>query len=210
MRGFSFFASAAAAVLILVPQMAQARDLEVDVLAEMNWARAHPADYARELAAQARSYDPDRDPTSFGNEDPSAVDEAIDFLRRQPALPPLAGDARLAAAAEIHTRAQGPRGEVGHGGVSLGQRLQREGLYAGLAAEDISYGYDDPREVVRQLIVDSGVANRGHRNNIFGKAYSAAGVSCGPHRTYGSMCVIDFAGVIMARGGGGERSSSGR
>ncbi len=199
MRGFSPSALAAA-LLILAPQAASAADLELDVLAEMNWARAHPAEYARELADQARRFDPRDDVTSFGNEDPQAVQEAVAFLERQAPLPPLAGDARLAAAAAIHTHEQGPTGQVGHGGIGLGQRLQREGLYAGMAAEDISYGYDSPREVVRQLIVDSGVANRGHRANIFGRAYSAAGVSCGGHSIYGSMCVIDFAGAIMARG----------
>jgi uncharacterized protein YkwD len=72
-------------------------------------------------------------------------------------------------------------------------------MWAGMAAENISYGYDDPAGVVRQLIVDSGVPNRGHRANIFSAGYQAAGVGCARHAVYGAMCVIDFAGAIVRR-----------
>ena len=53
--------------------------------------------------------------------------------------------------------------------------------------------------VVRQLVVDSCVPNRAHRKDLFGGAYQAGGVACGPHADYGAMCVIDFAGAIVQR-----------
>ena len=163
--------------------------LDDAVLDELNFARARPAEYARELRREL-----DR------SDDPVAVEDAIDFLERQAPLPPLKGDRRVAAAAYQHTAAQGPRGDVGHGAAgALGQRLRSQGVWAGLSAENISYGYDDPRDVVRQLIVDSGVPNRGHRRNIFATGYQLAGVACGPHRAYGHMCVIDFAGALPPR-----------
>jgi uncharacterized protein YkwD len=108
--------------------------------------------------------------------------------------------ARIAAAARQHAARQGPRGDVGHGAPgSLGQRLRSAGLYAGLEAESISYGQESPRDVIRQLVVDSGVPDRGHRHDLFGRAYQAAGVACGPHAEWGSMCVIDLAGAIVRR-----------
>jgi uncharacterized protein YkwD len=163
--------------------------LDDDVLDELNFARARPAEYARELRRELR-----------GSDDPAAVEEAIDFLERQASLPPLEPDRRVAAAARQHTQAQGARGDVGHGAAgALGQRLRGQGVWAGLSAENISYGLDDARDVVRQLIVDSGVPGRGHRRNIFGSAYKLAGVACGPHRAYGVMCVIDFAGALPPR-----------
>lgn len=163
--------------------------LDDAVLDELNFARARPAEYARELRRELNRSD-----------DPAAVEEAIDFLERQAALPALESDRRVAAAARQHTQIQGARGDVGHGGAgALGQRLRGQGVWAGLSAENISYGYDDPRDVVRQLIIDSGVPGRGHRRNIFGSGYQLAGVSCGPHRTYGYMCVIDFAGALPPR-----------
>jgi uncharacterized protein YkwD len=163
--------------------------LDDAVLDELNFARARPVEYADELRRELNRSD-----------DPAAVEEAIDFLERQTSLPPLAPDRRIAAAARQHAQAQGPRGDVGHGPAgSLGLRLRGQGVWAGLSAENISYGSEDPRDVVRQLIIDSGVPSRGHRRNIFAASYQLAGVACGPHRAYGYMCVIDFAGALPPR-----------
>lgn len=189
----AFARAAALVVVLLLPALAHAADLDDAVLDEINYARAHPADYARELRRA-----PD---WAFEQEEPGAVEEAIDFLERQRPLPPLKVDRRIGSAALEHVRLQGPRGEVGHGAAgSLGLRLRAVGVYAGLSAENISYGYDDARQVVRQLIIDSRVAGRGHRRNIFGASYTTAGVACGGHRQWGAMCVIDFAGAVMERG----------
>lgn len=177
----------------LIPAIAHADDLEDAVLAEVNYVRAHPAEYARELRRA-----PD---WAFEQEEPGAVKEAIDFLERQPPLAPLKADRRLDVAARQHAQRQAARGDVGHGPAgSLGVRLRAAGVFAGLSAENISYGSDDARAIVRQLVIDSRVAGRGHRRNIFTASYSAAGVACGGHRQWGSMCVIDFAGALMERG----------
>lgn len=191
-------ALAATLVLALLsPAAAHAGALEDHVLAELNYARANPARYARELASAAQ----DGRYGLLRDEDPRVVAEAIDFLRRQPPLPKLAPHQGLAASAGAHVRAQSRRGLEGHGGGAggLSARLQGQSVYAGLTAEAISYGYADPREVVAQLIVDSRVAGRGHRKTLFGRAWQAAGVACGPHSAYGAMCVIDFAGAMVQR-----------
>jgi uncharacterized protein YkwD len=175
--------------------------LEAQVLAEMNFARTHPAEYARKLRKDAYVGGP-VGYSEIGNEDVEALQEAIEFLMQQRPLPPLSPSEALAAAARAHAAAQGRTWQVGHvspGGQTLSERLHSHGVWAGLAAENISYGYQDPREVVRQLIIDSGVPNRGHRDNIFGAHYQAAGVSCAPHQEWGAMCVIDFAGAFVQR-----------
>ena len=198
-----FYAAACVAVLLTAfAPHAFAGTLEDGVLEEVNFARTHPADYARELRDEQISGHRGRGYSTVADQDPEALDEAIDFLERQPPLPPLRGDGRLAACAFDHSSVQGPRGELGHGGprgVTFSQRLKREGVWAGLAAEAISYGYESPRDVVRQLVIDSGVANRGHRRDIFGRSYQVAGVSCARHALWGAMCVIDFAGALVAR-----------
>lgn len=195
-------ALAGALALAAAARPAQAAEgLEARVLAEVNYARQHPQEYARKLERTASrggvvGY------SEIGNEDVDALAEAIDFLRRQRPLPPLRPHEALSAAAKAHAYTQGRTYQVGHvspSGATLGQRLQQHGVWAGLAAEDISYGYEDPAEVVRQLIIDSGVPNRGHRDNIFGAHYQAAGVACAPHRAWGAMCVIDFAGAFVKR-----------
>lgn len=204
MRHVCAFAAALCGGLFLFapsgPATAQA-GVEAAVLAELNFARTHPAEYARELRRSAErggevGY------SEIGNEDVDALADAIDFLSRQRPLPPLKPNEGLAAAARAHARTQGRTYEVGHvspDGETLSERLHEHGVWAGLAAEDISYGYEDPHEVVRQLIIDSGVPGRGHRQNIFGAHYQLAGVSCAAHRAWGAMCVIDFAGALVRR-----------
>ncbi len=182
--------------ILALPSAAHAGRLEADVLAELNYARAQPRRYAQELAQGLETGRSDF--RTLDDEDPRVVEETIDFLMNQaplPALRPLQG---LEAAAAAHVRSQARRGE-GHGPEPLSARLQRQGVFAGLSGENISYGYRTPRDVVLQLIVDSRVPGRGHRKTIFGRSWQAAGVACGPHPAYGSMCVIDFAGAIMER-----------
>jgi uncharacterized protein YkwD len=198
----SFIAGAAgglACLLLLSASVAGAheRSLDSDVLHELNYARTQPQAYARALQQAARETR-----ASGAYDDPAAYSEAVDFLMRQRALPPLGSDAALEGAAAAHTSYQGARGGFGHEGPrgeSLDERLHRHGAYSMLMAEDISYGYATPREVVLQLIVDSGVPSRGHRANIFNPLFREAGVACGPHRAYGSMCVVDFAGTMIRR-----------
>jgi len=174
-------------LLLALPQTAAAQTQEQAVLDEINYVRTNPQAYARELSRDQGLY----------REDPQALDEAVAELQRQRPLPPLTSDGRIDDAARDHARAQGSRGDVGHGASGgLGQRLRKYGVYAGMSAENISYGYEDPRDVVRQLIVDSRVPGRGHRRNILSTGYSSAGVACGGHRSYGAMCVIDFAGAM--------------
>jgi hypothetical protein len=178
------------AVLTLCVQAApaHAERFEDAVLAELNYARGDPAGYARDLR--------DEGPDPYGWEDPAAVAEAAAQLSRQAPLAPLRPDPRLAAAARSHAAAQGRSGGVGHGRSDdgLGPRLRSHGVFAGLAAENIAYGQETPRDVVRQLIVDSRVPGRGHRRDVFSAGYQLAGVACAPHPTYGMMCVIDYAG----------------
>ena len=165
------------------------------VLAEINFARTHPASYARFL-------DEGGDDDGYADPVPSARDEAIEFLERQPALPPLALDSDLALAAAEQVASQGPRGLTGHMAPepvapAPSERIHRRGVWRARSAEAISYGYGDPAAVVRQLVIDAGVSGRGHRMIIFDPNLTIAGAHCGPHATYRYMCVIDFAGAPL-------------
>src|SRR5688572_48876 len=179
---FRGLAVAAAALGCLLAGPAQAAEsFEEEVLAVINYARTKPQAFARHL----RAADPER--TTWAGDEPGALAEAVDFLMRQPPLPPLRWDERLGTAARSHADDQGGTGQVGHVGPrgdTFPQRLQRVGFYAGVTAEGISYGQMSAQDVVRQLIVDSGVRNRGHRRDIFGGSYQAAGVGCAEHARY--------------------------
>ncbi|MGK6355348.1 CAP domain-containing protein [Sphingomonas sp. DT-207] len=188
---------------LLVVGDAQGRDraIEAEVLAEINFARQNPQAYADDLREYRSYFDgrlvflPGDENGMITSEGTRAVDEAIAFLERQRPLPPLDFGDVLALAAADHVAAQGPAGALGHSsraGNSPGERVRRRGgdIYVG---EGISYGYSHPQEVVRQLIVDDGVPNRGHRALLFNRMFRYAGVGCGTHRSYRYMCVVDMS-----------------
>jgi uncharacterized protein YkwD len=173
--------------------------MEAAVLAEINFARTQPQAYAETLRG-GRERDwrhADRDSFEVGRGG-AALDEAIRFLGGQRPLPPLSASRGLAHAAASLAEDQAEGGGVGHAS-GLRERIQAQGVWAGVVAETISYGQDTAAAVVRQLIVDDGVPGRGHRAAIFDPSLSEAGAGCGRHRTYGHMCVIDFAGAVVAR-----------
>jgi hypothetical protein len=182
------------AALLLIAAPAMAGQLDRAVLDEINFARTHPAQYAN-LLREARGKD-----DGYGAPDPDCLDEAIAFMDAQPPLPPLEPDTALAASAAVHTADQGPRGVTGHNGADGStpfQRIHRQGVWSTRSAEVISYGYGSAAGVVRQLIVDEGVPDRGHREIIFDPKLRTAGAGCGRHAVYGHMCVVDFAGAPL-------------
>ena len=88
----------------------------------------------------------------------------------------------------------GYEGHVSRDGASPGERVRRRGgdIYVG---ESISYGFDDADDVVRQLIVDDGVPDRGHRRLLFTGDFRYAGVGCAEHRRLRHLCVVDLSGT---------------
>ena len=183
------------------------------ILDEINAARADPRAYAQALRGDLPHFHgalfepPGGDPL-MTNEGASAVQEAIADLERRAPAPPLQPDSAIARAALRLVADEGPSGRVGHvgsDGATLEQRLEAAGVWAMSMEEDIAYGPDDAREVVRELIVDDGVPDRGHRTAIFDPHMTRAGLACGSHATWRWMCVIDFTAEPM-RSPGSERA----
>lgn len=158
------------------------------VLAEMNLARTQPQAYAQ-IVAEAIP----RQRTAAGR---SAAREAVRLLEQMKPVLPLRDSSGLSAAAALHVADTGPRGARGHRGSrasSPWDRIDRFGRRSGTAAENICYGPRNARSMVVMQLIDAGVWSRGHRKNILSPSFAQAGVACGPHAEFGSMCVIDFA-----------------
>ncbi len=166
-----------------------AADLSERVLAEINLARTAPHAYSQVVLANA------------GRSPAPAVAEAIRYLEKTRPLAPLSLSSGLSQGANLHVAEQGPRGCVGHNGSGWGNtpwaRMARFGQWIGCAGENIDYGHRAARQIVCAWIIDAGVSGRGHRKNLFSPYFRVAGVACGPHAAYGSMCVIDFAGNYL-------------
>jgi uncharacterized protein YkwD len=175
----------------------------------MNKARTNPAEFAEVLREFRRYYNGNliERPGEIAirtNEGTEAVDEAIRFLQNVEPIEPLIPSRGLSLAARDHMRDTGPQGVTGHAGTdgsTMSQRIERYGKWQGTAGENISYGENTAKDIVVSLIIDDGVAGRGHRKNIFNSALKVAGVSFGKHSTYRVMCVIDFAGGFVEKGG---------
>lgn len=184
-------------------------EMERQVILEMTLARSQPKRYAGFLR-QIRDYyegnlfrEPGRT-AIITREGVRALDQAIAFLETTPPVGPLEWNEVLFLAARDHARDQnrtGGTGHVGSDGSTMTQRIERHGRWTGTAAENIEYGDSDARHIVINLIVDDGVAGRGHRRNIFNRDLKAAGSSIARHRTYRNVCVIDFAAAATSESG---------
>jgi uncharacterized protein YkwD len=176
------------------------------LLAEINVARTDPRGYAKILRDGLTHFHdltyeaPDGDALETVEGVTALKDAIADLEARKPA-PPLAADRAIAQAALRLVEDQGRTGASGHvdsRNASLRDRLEAAGVTASSMEETIAYGPTDPREVVRELIIDDGIADRAHRNAIFDSAMTRAGCACGPHTAWGWVCVIDFASDAMA------------
>ena len=178
-------------------------DLEKGVIMELNRARLNPAGYAKKLEDFKKHYVGKyiyfAGRTQVVTEEgAAAVNEAIEVLKSTAPVPLLRVSRGLCTAAKVHAEDQGPKGLVSHEGSdnsSPDQRMNRFGTWETAFGENIEYGNVNPQEIVMQLIIDDGVPERSHRENIFNPLFQVVGVSFGPHQRYGQMCVMDFAGT---------------
>jgi uncharacterized protein YkwD len=178
------------------------------LLVEINAVRTDPHAYATALRADI-AYFHDLVFEAPGQESletiegAAALKDAIADLESRAPAPPLAADSAIARAALRLVADQGRTGALGHvdsANATLRDRLESAGVWAMSMEEDIAYGPSDPREVIRELIIDDGVPDRAHRKAIFDTTMTRVGYACGPHATWGWMCVIDFtSGPIPAR-----------
>lgn len=183
--------------------------LEAAILAETNLLRRNPRAYADKLIALRPSYrgkliHRPGQPSILTQEGVAALDEAIEALKRAPrSLSRLAHAAGLSRSAADHARDLGRTGDLGHRG-SDGSgpdvRARRHGVWDGLVAENISFGPTDAEEIVIGLLVDDGVADRGHREVLLTRDLYFAGAACGPHPSYGTTCVMTYATTFRTRG----------
>ena len=190
---------------------------EQALLTEINQARAHPQVYASYLEKlkpmfTGKSYKPDAQDAFDTQEGWTAVEDAIKFMKTVKSLGPLNGSTGLSLAALAHVKDQSSTGATGHRGTDstfIEQRVKPFGIWQGGIGENLTYGNSSARERVLTWLIDDGFASRGHRNRIMSDNYRVAGVSCGAHPEFGSMCVLTLAGgfidVAASNGSGSNK-----
>ena len=100
---------------------------------------------------------------------------------------------RSSAAHAADMGRHGRLGHVGTDGSNLPARIERYGRWSGAIAENCTYGIEGAAEVVAHLLIDDGVADRGHRHNLLNGRFRYVGIAVAAHKTYGTNCVQDFA-----------------
>lgn len=194
-----------AAAMLSAPPSVPLRDHDVpaavDVIKQIDIVRQNPSDYAKaltELGPRFRGMvyrDKDLPNGLVTHEGMAAVNDAATWLSDRTPVQPVQMSDILNQAARVHVVEQGPLGTVGHfspDGSGPGQRVKKLGgdVYV---AEMIAYGAPTAEAVVRQLTVDDGVRDRGHRHILFSPEYRYAGAACGDHTVFGTMCVVEFS-----------------
>ena len=104
-----------------------------------------------------------------------ALDEAISFLRAaRPAPPSSLSQGMRSGAFELvkDQRGTDTTGHRGRDGSFCEQRAQRFGSWREPIGENLTYGNDTARERVLTLLIDDGVANRGHRKRLLDSSFT--------------------------------------
>lgn len=179
-------------------------EIEKNVVLEMNMARSNPKKYAEMyIEPRAKKFNGKiYDNYLITNEGVAAVNECVKVMNSQKALPAFAPSKGLSKAAQDHSSTQSLTDKTGHDGTDGSnpfERMMRYGSFT-IAGENIDYGATSAREIVIALLIDDGVKNRGHRENIMNKSFTTVGVGyADKHKKYGSECVIDFSGPYVEK-----------
>ncbi len=196
--------------------------IEAEVIDELNFVRTEPARYAREVLQPMRPYyqgldivnppwfrpQPNRTQVVVTQEGITALEEAIAALLGAQPAGPLRPAYGLTLSARAHRQAQERDRAVGHigsDGSTPEQRIRAQGDWDIAVGENLFYGDAQQmvaRHAVMALLIDDGVADRGHRKVILDHRYRYVGVAYGPHPLYGHMLVQNFAAEFHDRPGG--------
>lgn len=181
-----------------------------DILIELNRVRRNPKKYAEEeIKPRLKYFDgkfykaPGQIPI-LTNEGASAVQECIDVLMKTNPMDLLELEKGLCSAAQWLADDQAKTGKTGHygsDGSSPFDRINRYGKVLITAGENCAYGPKTGREIVAQLLIDDGVADRGHRINILKPEFKEVGIGYNneANAPYGTVSVMDFAGDYISK-----------
>ena len=88
----------------------------------------------------------------------------------------------------------------GSNGVTVKERILSQGKILNCYGENLAFHCETAEDILSQLVIDDGVKERGHRENIFNRDFKVVGCYCGPHRDFEYMCCLDFCGQLVKKG----------
>jgi len=102
---------------------------------------------------------------------------------------------KLCQSASHHAYDMGHKGLFGHDSSDGTPHMARIHRYhkREKMAESLCYGYNDPVDIVMQLLLDEAIELRTNRQHILGSTFHHIGVSIKAHKIYEFNCVLDFS-----------------
>jgi hypothetical protein len=82
----------------------------------------------------------------------------------------------------------------------MNQRIERYSEWSGNIGENIIYDFGDAVEAVCNWLIDDGLPQRGHRDNILSSDHDVTGVGVSPHSNMNNIAVVDFAKRVVGKG----------
>jgi len=161
-------------------------NMEKEVIVELNAIRTNPRQYAEFLKSLRGS-----------PQWSEGLEETILFVEKKEPLPAFRTSKGLSLAARNLVNDRGPEGLTGHrdkDGKSTLERMNCCGQPGGKFGEYLGYGYLEGAALVAKMAIDEGAAGKEGEKYIFERDFLVVGVACGPHKSYRTMCVVDFAG----------------
>ncbi|KAJ1456393.1 hypothetical protein M885DRAFT_517923 [Pelagophyceae sp. CCMP2097] len=173
------------------------------VLEEHNFVRQFPQRYAARRVRpllplfQGKRVSLDTSSVLVTQEGAAPVLELLQLLATLSPRPPLELRSGLCSAATAHALDVGLHGSMSHegsDGSDVQARLERFGEWWGSVGESLSFGTHDATDVVLWLLIDDGVADRGHRDNALDPAMRCLGCSpVAPHSKLRHCAVVEYA-----------------
>ena len=105
-------------------------------------------------------------------------------------LPMMIPEKDLYNVSREHATLSGKKGFEGHKGFNSRYKPLLEKYME--VGENIYYGIYTPLEIVIQLLIDEGISDLGHRENLLSPRFNSIGVSIKPHKEYEYNCVMSF------------------
>ena len=191
----------------------QAGALAVEVYTAMLRARSDPIAFAAFLEDRIKCYKGMHyyprhgGPAQITTEGPTAVYEAIQFLRALPRnRSVLRPDLSLHLAGADHCHDVGRTGHASHTGGDGSHHGTRQARYVAGATNTGECIWLGPvhqqttgMAIVADWVIDDGVGSRSHRACIFDTVYTSVGIASGSHSSMGSIIVMALAAGHISR-----------
>ncbi len=127
-----------------------------------------------------------------------AIKECVEVLKNTEVLPLISLEKGLCLSAQEladDLEKTGKRGGTTSSGKGAAQRMQEYGRVMQIWSESVWYSLNTARDIVVSMLIDDGVAKRGHRTSILNPRFTKMGIGfSSKHKVYGTVSVIDLCG----------------